>query len=94
MVERSESKDTIRIDKWLWQARFFKTRTLAQTRATAGHIRLNGRKVQKQGTSIRAGDVMTLASRGRVVVLRVLALGERRGPATEAQTLYEIIKDA
>ena len=94
MAVRPIAKDTIRIDKWLWQARFCKTRALAQTRAAAGHIRLNGRRVEKPGTSIRTGDIMTLASRGRVVVLRVLALGERRGPAVEAQALYEIIEDA
>ena len=94
MGAQSKAKDTIRIDKWLWQARFCKTRALAQTRASTGHIRLNGRRVDKPGTSIKTGDVMTLASRGHVVVLRVLALGERRGPAVEAQTLYEIIEDA
>lgn len=94
MAARPEAEARIRIDKWLWHARFCKTRALAQTQASGGHIRLNGRRVGKPGTSIRAGDIMTLASRGRVVVLRVLALGERRGPAVEAQTLYEIIEDA
>lgn len=94
MGRRPGPKDTIRIDKWLWQARFCKTRALAQARATAGRIRLNGRRVEKAGTSVRTGDIMTLASRGHVVVLRVCALGERRGPAIEAQTLYEIIEDA
>ena len=94
MALRPENNDTIRIDKWLWRARFCKTRALAQTRASGGHIRLNGRRVEKPGTSIRAGDIMTLSARGHVVVLRVLALGERRGPAAEAQALYEIIEDA
>lgn len=94
MTMGSEIMETIRIDKWLWHARFCKTRALAQTRASGGHIRLNGRRVEKPGTSIRAGDIMTFALRGRVVVLRVLALGERRGPAMEAKTLYEIIEEA
>ena len=94
MAAKPEVRESLRIDIWLWHARFCKTRALAQTRATRGHIHLNGRRVEKPGFSIRAGDIMTLVSGGRVVVLRVLALGERRGPAVEARTLYEIIEDA
>lgn len=94
MAANPEVRESLRIDKWLWHARFCRTRTIAQTRAIKGHIRLNGRRVEKPGTSIRTGDIMTLVSGGRVVILRVLALGERRGPAVEAQTLYEIIEDA
>jgi len=94
MAAKPEERIYLRIDKWLWHARFCKTRAIAQTRAMRGHIRLNGCRVEKPGTSISAGDIMTLVSGGRVVVLRVLALGERRSPAVEAQTLYEIIEDA
>ncbi len=94
MPTNPEVEETLRIDKWLWHARFCRTRTIAQMRATKGHIRLNGRRVGKPGARIRAGDILTLVSAGKVVVLRVLALGERRGPAAEAQTLYEFIEDA
>ena len=94
MPTTPEVKESLRIDKWLWHARFCRTRAVAQTRATKGRIRLNGHRVEKPGTKIRAGDIMTFVSAGRVIVLRVLALGERRGPAIEARALYEIIEDA
>ena len=92
--EKVGKMEGVRIDKWLWHARFCKTRAVAQTCSIKGHIRLNGHRVEKPGTKIRADDIMTFVSGGRVVVLRVLALGERRAPAIEARTLYEIIEDA
>ena len=77
-----------RIDKWLWQARFFKTRSLAAKVVSGGHVRLNGNRVLKPAQAVAPGDVLTFPQ-GRVVrVIRIEALGERRGPATEAQTLY------
>lgn len=78
----------LRIDKWLWQARFFKTRSLATKQVSAGHVRLNGHRVLKPAQAVVPGDVLTFPQ-GRVVrVVRVEMLGERRGPASEAQTLY------
>ncbi|TMM55064.1 RNA-binding S4 domain-containing protein [Sulfitobacter sabulilitoris] len=78
----------LRLDKWLWHARFFKTRSLAAARVVAGDIRVNGDRVQKRATAVAAGDVLTFAQ-GRVIrVIRVEAIGQRRGPASEAQTLY------
>ncbi|SHE89793.1 heat shock protein Hsp15 [Ruegeria intermedia] len=78
----------LRIDKWLWQARFFKTRSLAARQVSAGHVRVNGDRAQKPAQTVGPGDVLTFAQ-GRVVrVVRVEILGERRGPAPEAQTLY------
>jgi ribosome-associated heat shock protein Hsp15 len=85
--------ESLRIDKWLWHARFCKTRAIAQDKAGAGHIRINGHRVEKPSASVRIGDVMTLPTGGKVVALRVLALGERRGPAPEARMLYELIED-
>ena len=85
--------DSLRMDKWLWHARFCKTRAIAQDKVTKGHIRLNGQRVEKASAAVRIGDVMTLASSGKVVCLRVLGLGLRRGPASEARTLYEIIEE-
>jgi ribosome-associated heat shock protein Hsp15 len=84
---------SIRIDKWLWHARFCKTRSIAQAKAEAGQIRLNGLRVAKSSAQVRPGDVMTLAAGRQVVVLKVLSLGERRGPAAEARSLYELIED-
>jgi ribosome-associated heat shock protein Hsp15 len=85
---------TLRIDKWLWHARFCKTRALAQVHAEKGHIRVNGRRIEKAGARIRPGDIVTLAFAGQPIVIRVLGLGGRRGAAIEARTLYEIIDNA
>lgn len=86
--------DTIRIDKWLWHARFAKTRPLAQAAATSGVIRLNDHRVLKSSAEVKPGDVLTLPRGPAVLVVRVLACGMRRGPAKEAQGLYEILSDS
>jgi len=83
-----------RIDKWLFHARFYRTRPLAQAATAAGRIRLNGIRVDKPGHALKPGDVVTLGKGGQVVAVRVLALAERRGPATEARTLYEVLEDS
>ena len=79
----------MRADKWLWHARFFKTRGLATKLIAGGHLRLNAAKVAKPAQSIGPGDVLTFAQGHRVRVVKVRALSERRGPAPEAQALYE-----
>lgn len=88
--------DTLRLDVWLWRARFFKTRTLA-----ADHIRGHGlrlsrggqtRRIDKPATAITAGDVVTLARGAHITSLEILDLGTRRGPATEAQALYRLLE--
>ena len=85
--------DSLRIDKWLWYARFCKTRSIAQERAATGFIRLNGQRVEKPSATVRVGDVMTLPAGSVVISVRVLALGIRRGPAIEARTLYDILPE-
>ncbi|HQY43665.1 MAG TPA: RNA-binding S4 domain-containing protein [Paracoccaceae bacterium] len=80
--------ERIRLDKWLWQARFFKSRSLSAGFVEAGHVRLNGTPVVKAAQPVGPGDVLTLAVAGRVRVIRLLDCGTRRGPASEAQTLY------
>jgi ribosome-associated heat shock protein Hsp15 len=82
-----------RLDKWLFHARFYRTRTLAQAATTAGRVRLNGIKVDKPGHVVKPGDVITLGKGAQVVVVRVLALAPRRGPATQASALYEVLED-
>ncbi len=81
--------EKIRIDKWLWQARFFKSRGLAGEVAGSGGVRVNGERIAKPAHGIRAGDVLTFPQAGHIRVIRVLALGARRGPAVEAQALYD-----
>ena len=84
----SDDACKLRLDKWLWFARFFRTRSLAATRVAAGDVRVNGDRVTKRATTITPGDVLTF-SQGRVVrIVEVAALGTRRGPAPEAQALY------
>ncbi|HEY5337851.1 MAG TPA: RNA-binding S4 domain-containing protein [Rhizomicrobium sp.] len=85
--------DRIRIDKWLWHARFHKTRALAQAAAVKGHIRLNERRIEKSSVEVRIGDTLTIPRGRDVIVVRVLGCGIRRGPAPEAQALYEILAD-
>jgi ribosome-associated heat shock protein Hsp15 len=78
----------LRVDKWLWFARFYKTRGLASSMVSGGHIRVNGSKIAKASYGIATGDVLTLPQGDQIRVVRVLELGTRRGPAPEAQTLY------
>ena len=78
----------LRLDKWLFHARFFKTRDLAQDCVESGHLRLNAQRCKKPGHGVVVGDVLTFPQGGQIRVVRVLALAERRGPATEAQALY------
>jgi len=79
----------LRLDKWLWFARFVKTRSLAQKLCESGHVKLNGQSVAKPSTTVKPGDELELVVANRRRWLRVLALGERRGPAPEAQALYQ-----
>jgi ribosome-associated heat shock protein Hsp15 len=81
-----------RLDKWLVHARFYRTRPLAQAATAAGRVRLNGIKIDKPGHALKPGDVLTLGKGGQVIAVRVLALAERRGPAPEARTLYEVLE--
>ena len=76
------------MDKWLWQARFFKTRALAADVITAGSVRVNGTRISRPGRDVATGDVLIFPQGPRVRVIRILALGLRRGPPPEAQELY------
>lgn len=81
----------MRLDKWLWHARFFKTRTLASRYVEKSRCRIDGRAVEKPHAPVAPGMVLTFALGAQVKVVRIVALGERRGPAPEARTLYEEI---
>lgn len=88
-IGASPGEARLRLDKWLWHARFHKSRTLAAAACAAGRIRLNGRMVAKAHQPVLPGDVLTFPLGHRIIVVRILALGSRRGPAPEARTLYE-----
>lgn len=78
-----------RLDQWLWFARFVKSRSLAARLCAAGAVTVNGCQVKKANHLIRSGDVVIVPQGGWQRTVRVIALGIRRGPATEARLLYE-----
>ncbi|WP_425038322.1 RNA-binding S4 domain-containing protein [Primorskyibacter sp. S187A] len=80
--------EKIRLDKWLWQARFFKSRALAAKAVNEG-VRVNSTRTTKAARTIAPGDVLTFTAGRRVRIVKLLACGTRRGPAPEAQALYE-----
>jgi len=88
--------DPCRADVWLWRARFFKTRSLACRFVEEGRIRLTRggveSRVDKPSRTLKAGDVLVFGIGGRIIALRVLASGERRGSASEARALYEAVE--
>lgn len=81
-------QDQVRIDKWLWAARFFKTRSLAAKAVSGGRVHLHKKRV-KASKGVKVGDCLTITRQHIDWVVDVLALAEKRGPAVFAQTLYE-----
>ena len=79
----------MRIDRFLHCIRLVKSRTLAQGLIDTGHVRVGGKRVEKPSETVRVGDIVALPLHDRIRVLKVLALPERRGPASEARTCYE-----
>ena len=90
----SDPRPTIRLDKWLWHARFFKSRSLAAGVVTAGKVRVDSQPVSKPSRAVGPGDVLTFIQADQTRVVRILDCGERRGPAPEAQALYEDMSPA
>ena len=85
----TDIKPALRLDKWLWYARFFKTRSLSAKLITGGHVRVNGNKISKASTTVSVGDTLTFAQGRDIRIVRILATGVRRGPAPEARLLYD-----
>ena len=83
----------MRIDKALWFVRLAGSRALAQGWAAAGHIRLNGRRVEKPAPALKAGDVLTLPLARGVLVIALNALPARRGGAAEARACYRVLDE-
>ncbi|MEM6489446.1 MAG: RNA-binding S4 domain-containing protein [Pseudomonadota bacterium] len=79
----------LRVDKWLWYARFFRTRALAADCAVSGNLRVNGRRCHKPAQQVSPGDELSFVQGRQVRAVRILLLGTRRGPATEAATLFD-----
>ncbi|KPF81583.1 MAG: RNA-binding S4 domain-containing protein [Novosphingobium sp.] len=85
---------SLRIDKLLWFLRFAGSRSLAQDWVAEGHIRLNGRRIERASTAVRCGDVLVLPLRSGVKVITVGQLPRRRGPVEEARGCYEVLDAA
>jgi ribosome-associated heat shock protein Hsp15 len=81
----------MRIDKLLWYLRLAKTRPFAQAMAEDGHMRLNGRRIDRAHQKVAVGDVLTVPAGLGVKVMEILALPLRRGPAPEAQACYRVL---
>jgi ribosome-associated heat shock protein Hsp15 len=86
--DRASPAEAMRIDKWLWHARFFKTRGQATRLCADGRVRVDGSVITKAHYLVRAGDVLTFPQARDIRVVRIEALGSRRGPPREAQSLY------
>lgn len=87
-----DETDTLRLDIWLWRARFYKTRTLSAEAITKRGVRVNRtgqvRKITKPGATVAPGDVLTFRLGPHIRTIEVIGLGTRRGPPAEAQALY------
>ncbi len=83
-----EEEKKIRIDKWLWAARFFKTRSMAAKAVSGGHVHLNSARV-KPARAVSVGDELRIVRNETEFIITVKQLLEKRGPATLARTLYE-----
>ena len=91
----ADAQDTLlRLDKWLWYARFFKTRSAATKAISGGRFRLDGMVMNKPHRQALCGQVLTFIQGDRIRVIKITALGSRRGPATEASLLYEDLTPA
>ncbi len=85
--------DTLRLDKWLWFARFAKTRADAQKLIDRGQVTMNGKVVDKSSVGVRPGDTLAIVLSSMRHAVAVEALGTRRGPAPEAQSLYRPLQE-
>jgi ribosome-associated heat shock protein Hsp15 len=84
----------VRIDRFLFFIRLARSRTLAQHIIDEGHVRIDGKRVEKPSEDVRVGSIVALPLREQVRILKVLALPERRGPAAEARACYEELTEA
>ncbi len=89
----SSQLSSVRIDKWLWAARFFKTRSLAQEAVELGRVRIQGQRI-KPSREVKGAELVQIERGGERLEVRVAALSCVRGPASVAQTLYEELAES
>lgn len=90
-AEGAGAHDDQRLDRWLWFARLVKSRTQAADLVEHGKVRINRLRAAKPSQMVKVGDVLTIASHGKVRIVKVVSPGHRRGPPQEAQGLYEAL---
>ena len=88
-MDKLQSKGVLRLDKWLWYARFMKSRSKATKFCQTSRFRVNGSIVAKAHCLVKQSDILTFSIGGNIKIIKILKLGVRRGPASEAQSLYE-----
>ena len=88
MSEKASSLDTQRIDKWLWHARFFKTRSLCQKQITTGKIRVDREKISSPSRKVIVGNVLTITREREIKIIEIIGIADKRGPYSEARLLY------
>ena len=92
-MDAAHTPDKVRLDRWLWAARFYKTRSAAATAVDAGKVQVNGARA-KRSAAVHVGDTVRIRKPPFEIVLDVLRLSEHRGPAPEAATLYHETPDS
>ena len=85
--------EKIRLDTWLWYARFYKSRSLSSKAILSGKLRVNSNKIIKPASKVKINDVLTINHLNLVRIIQVQNLGTRRGPASEAQKLYNDLSE-
>ena len=80
--------EALRIDKWLWYGRFFKSRSIASRFIAKRRVRVNNRRINKSSQLLKIGDILTFSIEAKLFIIRVVGLGSRRGPRKEANMLY------
>lgn len=88
MTEKTPSNQSQRIDKWLWHARFFKTRSLAQKQVVTGKIRVDREKISSPSRKVLIGNVLTITRERDIKIIEILDIADKRGPYSQAQLLY------
>ncbi len=88
MTAETSSNLSQRIDKWLWHARFFKTRSIAQKQVATGKIRVDREKISSPSRKVSAGNVLTITRERDIKIIEILGIADRRGPFSQAQLLY------
>ena len=96
-VPGDDAADTVRLDIWLWRARFYKTRSLSSEQIAKRGVRLSRhgqtRKIKKPGTNVMPGDIVTFGRSVHIRSVEIVDIGTRRGPASEAATLYRELEE-